>query len=208
MKGRITALKVQKRSSKRINVYLDGKFAFGLSRIVSAWLKVGQDISNEQIDQLLADDKCEVEYQYTLKLLSYRIRSEEEVRRKLKRRDTPTAIIDEVINRLKKNGLIDDEEFAKRWVENRNDFRPRGKRALQYELRKKGLANQIIERVLENIDEERNAYQAARKRINRLSKLEWSQFRKKLYSHLARRGFNYDITKQVTKRLWKELHPD
>ena len=50
MDQKITALKAQKRNPNRINVYLDGIFAFGLARVVAAWLQVGQTLSDEKIE--------------------------------------------------------------------------------------------------------------------------------------------------------------
>ena len=59
---KITAIEVQKRSPNRVNIHLDGEFAFGLARIVAAWLRVGQDLSEEKIEQLQADDARERAY--------------------------------------------------------------------------------------------------------------------------------------------------
>ncbi len=71
MVRKITALTHQKRNHRRVNVFLDGEFAFGLANIVAAWLKVGIDLSEEKITELLAADEREVLYQRALHLLSY-----------------------------------------------------------------------------------------------------------------------------------------
>ena len=83
MAKKITALKLQKRNKDRVNVYLDDEFAFGLSRIVAAWLRTGQELTEEKIAELQAQDNVEVALQRALNFLSYRPRSEEEVRRNL-----------------------------------------------------------------------------------------------------------------------------
>jgi regulatory protein len=205
MEYEITALKAQKRNRQRVNVYLDGEFAFGVSRIVAAWLEVGQRISDQKIAQLKSDDGREVTYQQALKYLSYRQRSEAEVRANLQGHDYPDEDINDVLDRLRHSGLVDDLRFAQAWVENRNELRPRGRRALVYELRQKGIADSIIDQTLETLDEEQLAYRAARKRATRWDQLELFDFQKKMNAYLSRRGFNYSVASQATDRVWEEL---
>ncbi len=208
MAKKITALKLQKRNAQRVNVYLDGEFAFGLSRIVAAWLQVGQELTEEAIADLLAQDAREVAYQRALNYLSYRDRSLDEIRQNLKKHKVPDDIIAETLRRLQENGFADDVRFAQAWVENRNTFRPRGRRALAVELQRKGVQPEIIAQVLEtNLPDEDLAWQAARKRARRYAELPWPDFRRKLTAFLARRGFDYHIAAPVVRRLWDDLHP-
>jgi regulatory protein len=201
--GKITALKRQKRNAQRISVYLDGEFAFGLSRFAAAWLEVGQELTPEKIRQLRETDEREVSYQRALNYLSYRPRSEREVRQNLQKHDTPEAVIDETLDRLRRNGLVDDLQFAKDWVENRSTFRPRGRRALAAELRQKGIARETIEAALQNLDEDALAYQAAVKQARKYENLEWADFRRKMNAFLARRGFNYETAKSAVEHVWE-----
>jgi regulatory protein len=201
--GKITALKRQKRNAQRISVYLDGEFAFGLSRFAAAWLEVGQELTPEKIRQLREADEREVAYQRALNYLSYRPRSEREVRQNLQKHDTPEAVIDETLDRLRRNGLVDDLQFAKDWVENRSTFRPRGRRALAAELRQKGIARETIETALQNLDEDALAYQAAVKQARKYENLEWADFRRKMNAFLARRGFNYETAKSAVEHVWE-----
>jgi regulatory protein len=201
--GKITALKRQKRNAQRISVYLDGEFAFGLSRFAAAWLEVGQELTPEKIRQLRETDEREVAYQRALNYLSYRPRSEREVRQNLQKHDTPEAVIDETLDRLRRNGLVDDLQFAKDWVENRSTFRPRGRRALAAELRQKGIARDTIEAALQNLDEDALAYQAAVKQARKYENLEWADFRRKMNAFLARRGFNYETAKSAVEHVWE-----
>jgi len=99
---------------------------------------------------------------------------------------------------------VNDREFASLWVENRVQFKPRGKRALSSELFQKGIHNEIIEEVLAELDEEELAYQCARSKITKYSGLEEKAFQKKLSGLLTRRGFPYHIIKDVVDSLWKE----
>jgi regulatory protein len=193
MAGSITALIVQKRNKKRVNVYLDGEFAFGLALIEAAKLRKGQRLTDEDIDHLKALDEIEVAHERALNFLSYRPRSVEEVRRNLQDKQISEAAIEAVVDRLGRAGLLNDEEFARFWIENRERFSPRGERALRYELRQKGISDSIIELVIEDFDQEDAAYRAAK-----------AIFRKRLGDYLARRGFSYDEIRDVVERLWNE----
>ena len=205
---KITAIEVQKKSPNRVNIHLDGEFAFGLARIVAAWLKVGQELSEEKIEKLLAADAKERAYQQAMLFLSYRARSESEIRRNLRKHEIPEAVIDETIERLRQDGLANDKEFASTWVENRNTFRPRSRRLMALELRQKGLDEEAIQSAMENVDDEASAYEAAQKRAVRFKNLEWNEFRKKLSEFLARRGFSYSVIAPVVTRIWNEAHTD
>jgi regulatory protein len=176
-----------------VNVYLDGEFAFGLSRLVAAWLKVGQEISDEKIAGLKADDELETTYQKALHFLSYRPRSAAEVRQNLTKRNIPETVVEATILRLQRAGWVDDAAFARAWVENRSEFRPRSKSALHVELRRKGLDDELIRSV-----------DAARKYLRRVAGLEWPEFRRKLGGFLARRGFSYSTLSPVVSKVWEE----
>ena len=205
MARKITALKLQKRNKNRVNVYLDGEYAFGLAKIVAAWLKVGQELTTEKIEQLQGQDATEVALQGAIKFLSYRPRSKDEVRKNLKKKNIQDHVIDEVIERLQRGGLVDDHKFAEIWVENRSEFRPRGSRVLHMELRQKGIPDKIIDTVTSNINEDQLAYRAATKQARKYRELGWQDFRKKMYGFLVRRGFDYGIISTIIPKAWEEL---
>jgi len=201
---KITAIEVQKNNPKRVNIHLDGEFAFGLDRFVAAWLTVGQSLDEEKIAKLQAEDSQEKAYLQAMLFLGYRARSETEVRKNLEKHEIPAAVIEQTIERLREERLVNDDQFAQAWVANRSEFRPRSRRALTVELRQKGLSEADIQSATEAVDEESLAYAAAQKRIRRMEGLEWSEFRKKLSEFLARRGFGYDVITPTVKRLWAE----
>ena len=166
---KITAIEAQKRNPDRVNIYLYDQFAFGLSRIVAAWLQLGQIISEEKVAAMLEEDAREVALQKALHYLSYRARSLNEVRKNLEKHEIPEAVIQNTLERLQNAGLLNDHDFARTWVENRNTFRPRGRRALRMELRQKGLTETVIESTLqETTDEELLDLDAARKHLRKL----------------------------------------
>jgi len=205
----ITAITAQKRDQKRVNIFFDGEFAFGISRIVAAWLQVGQNLTDEQISKLISEDQDEVAYQRAIKLITYRDRSIAEIRQSLHQKQIPEEIIENVINRLGENGLLDDKRFANLWIENRNEFRPRSHRMLALELRKKGISEDIISQVLENTTaDEELAHKAAQKQIRRYMTLEWQDFRRKLGSFLARRGFSYETVDLTVHQIWAEYRSE
>jgi regulatory protein len=202
----VTALKAQKRNQRRVNVYLDGEFAFGLERIVAAWLYVGQELSEEKITSLQEEDQREAAYQKALNFIQYRERSEAEIQQHLKEQNLSEEIAGQVIERLRRSGLVDDQRFAQAWIENRNEFHPRSRRALAYELRQKGIDPGAIQDALQDVDEEQLAFQAAVKQFRKFQSLEWPEFRQKMLGVLARRGFSYEVSASAATRVWEEQH--
>jgi len=205
---KITAIEPQKQAPNRVNVHLDGEFAFGLSRIVAAWLKVGLELDEEKIERLQAEEARERAFQQALLFLSYRARSESEIRQNLDKHGTSEPVIEQTIERLRQSGLVNDDQFARLWVENRNTFRPRSKRMMAMELRQKGLDGNAVASAIENVDDESLAYEAALKRAGRLRDLEWNEFRRKLSEYLARRGFSYPVIAPAVARVWNEMHSE
>ena len=189
-----------------MNVYLDGEFAFGLARIVAAWLRVGLELDEEKIKQMQVEEARERAIQQALLFLSYRARSESEIRQNLRKHEYPDVVIDQTLERLRQDGLANDNEFGRAWVENRSAFRPRSRRMMAMELRQKGLDQESVSSAVENVDDEALAYEAAQKRAPRFKDLEWIEFRKKLSEFLARRGFSYSVIAPVVTRIWNETN--
>lgn len=205
MGKKITALTAQKRNPRRVNLYLDGEFAFGLERIVAAWLHVGQELSDERIASLQAEDSREAAYQKALRFISHRERTEAEIQQYLKEQRLPEEITGEVVERLRQSGLVNDQRFAQAWVENRSEFRPRSRRALAYELRQKGVDPDSIQEALDGVEDSALAYEAALKQARKFELLDWPEFRQKMYAFLARRGFSYGTAAEVVSRVWDEI---
>ena len=201
----ITAIEEQKNNSRRVNIYLDDEFAFGLSRMTAAWLKVGQRVDEGKMQELLAEETRERAHQQAMVFLSFRARSESEIRKNLTKHEFPAEVQDATVQRLRDERLVNDEEFAQAWVANRSEFRPRSRRALTVELKRKGLGDSAIQSATEAVDEAAMAYAAAQKQVRRISQLDWKSFREKLSAFLARRGFSYETIAPTVKRVWSEL---
>ena len=209
MERKITGLKVQKRNPNRVNVYLDGEYAFALARLVAAWLSVGQSLSEKKIESLRAEDILEKGFQQAIRLLSYRPRSEAEIARRLTAKGFDQATIESILVRLKSSDLAGDAQFAQTWVDNRITFRPRSQRMLRYELRQKGVEEKHINNALTSVtDDSELAYRAGINYGNRLVNLDEEHFRKRLGAYLARRGFAYGTIAPVIRQIWEELRQE
>ena len=208
MAGKITKLEFQKKNPDRVSVFLDGRFAFGLPAIIAAHLKRDQYLSDAEIESLQAEDTVETAYGKALNYLSYRPRSRAEVNRYLEKRDLSESQIEAVAARLERAGLLDDEAFARYWVENRERNQPKGPRALRYELRNKGIGNKTIERVLVSVDVRDSAYRSAARKAQQLAHLDQGLFTNKIIQYLARRGFDYEVAREAAAHHWSELAAD
>ncbi|MEI8132116.1 MAG: RecX family transcriptional regulator [Leptolinea sp.] len=200
----ITALTSQKRNPNRLNVFLDGDFAFGVERIVAAWLSVGDEVDSEKIQAILQKDELEKAYNRALRFLGVRVRSVHEVSVRLEEAGYSPDAIEKTVQRLQSAGLLSDTEFAQTWVENRCTFRPRAKRALVLELRQKGIIDNEIQSAVRNLDETKLAQQAAELVISRFEKLPFDEFRKKLFGYLSRRGFSYGDAIEAIQITWQQ----
>jgi regulatory protein len=127
------------------------------------------------------------------------------LRQRLARRGTPSPIVDETITRLRDLGLVNDETFARSWVENRDHTSPRSRRLLALELRNKGVARPIVQDSLATLDEDDAAYRAAARRARSLASLPYTDFRRRLSDLLLRRGFGYETARSTVARLWEEV---
>ena len=205
MSGTITGLVVQEKNKERVNVFLDGEFAFGLTMLEAFKLRKGQSLSDAEIGRLKALDEIEVAHERALNFLSYRPRSVAEVRRNLAEKGFAEEAIDAVITRLTDARLLGDEAFARYWVDNREAFQPRSAKALRFELRRKGVPDADIASAVEEVDEDSSAYRSARSLAKRHAQADWQTFRKKLGDFLTRRGFQYGTARDVIKRLWEEF---
>ncbi len=192
---KITAIKQQVKAQDRYSIFIDDKFAFGLSELglINSGLRVGQELDREAVGRLKEEAAIDKAYNRVLALIARRPRSQGEIRDYLKRKkyDSPTA--DVILNKLSKIGLVDDKSFAKMWVDNRRLLKPTSLRRLRQELRQKHIADEIVDEVLaEDETDERQVLRelVERKRGRYPDKLMFMQY-------LARQGYNYDDIKSI-----------
>jgi len=202
--GEVTAIKAQKRNKDRVNIYLDGEYSFSVKMIVAASLQRGDYLADEEIKELQMQDAFQKAYDRALNYLAYRPRSSAEVSRYLAGRRVPSQVGEEVLQRLSAAGLLDDLAFARYWVENRETFRPRGRRLLRQELRQKGVDDELIAEALGEVDEEESAYQAALRQARKYAGLDDGLFRQRMHNFLRRRGFSYEVVRETISRLLQQ----
>ena len=204
---KITALRVGRERRKRVNVSLDGRFAFSLEAEVAIkeGLQVGQELSTSQIEALARSDHYQRCLNATAHYLSYRPRSEFELRERLHQRGFDGDSVEAVLAKLKEQGLVDDTAFAQFWKDNRESFSPRSQWLTKLELRRKGVANNIIDQIADTIDDEDSAYRAALSKARSLPLSDYQSFRRRLGDYLKRRGFGYGVINHTIERLWSEL---
>jgi regulatory protein len=196
---------MQKRNKERVNVYLDGDYAFSLPLIEAAKLRKGQALTDDDIASLRVTDAVHKAVDQAVRFLSYRPRSTAEVRQNLEKKDYTPAIVEAAMERLEHLGYVDDMAFARFWLENRSTFKPRGAMALRYELRQKGIGDAIIDQVLDDLDEDDGAYRAASEKARRLRGSDRETFRRKLGGFLQRRGFGFETCRNVIDQIEIEL---
>lgn len=207
----ITDLSPQKNNPKRFNLFLDGKFALGLDvqTVVEQKLKIGKTLTEEEWQQLKEKVEELTIFDNSLNFLSYRPRSEKEVRDHFKKKKIIGAYVDRAIVKLKRLNFLDDEKFSLWWIEQRNNFRPKGKRALEMELMQKGVEKETIKKILED---ENNAHKdkdtclilatkwLTKKQVN----LNLPEQKQKLFRYLASRGFDFEQVSQAIDTLRKK----
>ena len=204
---RITTLRVGRGRKKRVNVSLDGRFAFSLEAEVAIkeGLQVGQELSAGQIEALARSDHYHRCLNAAAHYLSYRPRSEFELRERLHQRGFDGDSVEAVLAKLKEQGLVDDMAFAQFWKDNRESFSPRSQWLTKLELRRKGVTNNIIDQIADTIDDEDSAYRAALSKARSLPLSDYQSFRRRLGDYLKRRGFGYGVINHTMERLWQEL---
>lgn len=203
---RITAIRAGRSRGKRVNVFLDGKFAFSLEAEVAVreGLQVDQELSASQTEALARSDHFHRCLNAAVYYLSYRPRSESEIRERLQRRGFNGDSIEAVIAKLKEQGLVDDMAFAQFWKDNRQSFSPRSRWLTRLELRQKGVADDIIDQVVDAVDDADSAYRAALSKARSLPLSDYQSFRRRLGDYLKRRGFGYEVINQTIGRMWQE----
>ncbi len=217
---KITSVEPQKKNQNRFNIFLDGKFAFGADEdlVVDRRLVAGKEILEEDLDKIIQEAEIGKLIERIYGLLSVRDRSEKEIRdylsrlsfkKKLKGDEALSEmVIESLIDKLKQKGLINDEKFARAWVEARRKSKKKGIIALKQELFQKGIHKGIIDEVISSQftanDENNLAEQALDRKLKVWKNLSLQEFRKKASEFLMRRGFEYSVVKGVVEKTLKK----
>ncbi|HSX35341.1 MAG TPA: RecX family transcriptional regulator [Patescibacteria group bacterium] len=190
---KISAIQQQVKRQGRYSVYVDGKFAFGLSEsaLIEQKLASGQELSPERLAELKKAAGLDKAYNNALRYVVMRPRSEWELADYFRRKGVDPEAGAIITDRLRRLDLLNDLAFARSWVANRRLLKTMSKRRLKLELTQKRVADDIIIRVLaeDETDERVTLKQLIAKKRDRYPD------RQKLMQYLARQGFSYDDIK-------------
>ncbi|MDQ3654894.1 MAG: RecX family transcriptional regulator [Chloroflexota bacterium] len=210
--GTVTAIQGQVRDPDRVSVFIDGVFAIGVARDVADAFGLHKDqvLDDSLLADLVARNLVHKATATALNFLAYRPRSEGEIRRKLQQGKYPEATIEQVLARLRDWHYVDDQDFARRWIENRSAHRPRGSRLLAQELKAKGIQPEIMAEALDEaeLDEVSDALALARQRSRQLHDLDPAVRGRRLTGFLARRGYGFDVIRTTLETLRQEPDED
>lgn len=144
-------------------------------------------------------------YDRVLKFLSFRPRSEKEIKDFLQRKKVKADLQEQILEKLRRQNLINDEEFTRWWIEQRTSFKPMGKRAMIMELRRKGIPNALITNYqLPMTNEVALAKKAAEKKVRLYKNLPPLELKRKLSAFLARRGFSWETIEETIDEMSKK----
>ncbi len=208
---RVTSIEPQKKRPNRFNIYLEGNFAFALDaeNLLKNNLKIGQFLSEEEVNDLTSKDVLSKLTDKTLHFLSLRPRSESEILNYLSKKISRSQnipfqeakesyITKTIIQKLKKYDYLNDREFARFWIRSRIKLKPKGKIALKNELQVKGIDKEIIDSVLLNLPNQVViAKKAIEKKLKLWKSLPQQELKKKVYSYLSTRGFDFETIGKV-----------
>lgn len=198
----VTMLKPQK-NGKRVNVYLDGEFAFGidLDNLVLNNIKIGKEFSEDEVSKIIRKAEFQKNLDKLLRFATFRPRSEREINAYLRRKKVHESLWDDLIEKLRHFELLDDVKFAKWWVEQRLTFKKISSRVLKLELGKKGIKREVVDEILSEtpIDEEKMARELIEKREYKWEGLPPKIAKQKKFQYLAGKGFSWEIIEKVLK---------
>lgn len=206
---RITSIERPPRK-RRYEVRVDHVLVVPLSAevLARANLYAGQEVSDTELRTLEETEARHSALATSMRMLAYGPRSEHEVRQALTRKRTRADIVAETVARLRELRLLDDADFARTYVEQRDRRSPRGRRLLRAELSARGIDRKAADEHLTDLDEADAAYRAAGRRARSLAALDYPAFQRRLGDHLLRRGFTHEIARKAIRRTWAEQRGD
>ena len=192
---------------RRVNVFVDGEFALalGVDLAMERGVRPGRELNPIELGDLADEDARREALQSGLRFLSYRPRSEQELRQRLARKGLPREAIAAAVARLRELGYLDDAAFARFWTETHQRSRPRARRVVAGELRRRGITAEQVEEATAGLEDEEAAFAAAGRRARSLRGLEYQPFRERLGRFLTGRGFSYEVARRTIDRCWRDI---
>jgi regulatory protein len=201
---KISDIKQQVKRKDRYSIYIDGKYSFSLSEngLLRQHLKIGQDISNDEFNNLQNEAEEDKSYSRSIDLLSRRQRSEWEMRQYLLRKTYNDEVINKTIKQLYNKGYLNDLSFAKSWLESRRLLKGSSSRKIRLELMQKHIDEEIISKVLS--EDETSEVELLESIILKKRRQTRYQDNEKLVSYLSRQGFNYGDIKTALNAMQQQ----
>lgn len=187
-----------------MKLLVDGSPFAELEPAISDDLHAGQTLPEEKAQSASDAGDFRRCADAALSLLSYRPRSEAELRQRLGQRGFSPEVRDTVIAKLTAQKLLDDPAFAQFWKDNRQSFRPQSQRLTRLELKRKGVADDVIDSVVGEMDDEANAHRAALGKSHQFTGKDYLSFRRRLGGYLQRRGFSSSVIRRTLEKVWGE----
>lgn len=197
---KISKIETQKKNRKRSSVYIDGKFAFGTSNeiLLKFDLHEGEEIDEDLIQNvLLAKEKQQIRNR-AYRLLHYRNRAIKELKERLLKIGFDPALIQEVVDEMIENNTLDDKNFAESFVADYTKLRTKGNIFIRYELTKKGVSSDVIEKLVKDRDEKSIADEYMRKKLSHLDMAK-PKDRQKALRRMLTHGFTPSVAYEVIR---------
>lgn len=212
----ITSIVRQKRDPRRLSIYIDGKFAFGIHEdvFVRQGLRKGDKLDRGAIQSIEHLEELGLARRHALRMLGYRMRTERELRTRLEEEEFDPGVVRETLAELRSMGLVDDEKFARAFLHDSQIRKPSGRRLLERQLKLKGVPQDVIRRILgeeTEAEETRRAYEAAQLMLKRFrasrKSLGPEKQERRLAQFLARRGFGWESISPVLRQMYHGRSP-
>jgi len=204
----ISSIKPQKKRKNWVNIFIDNEFALSLplDTFVREKLTVNLQVSKEKIENLIKEGDFLSIYDKTLRYLSFRPRSTEEIKQYLNQQEAGKRTQSLIIEKLIDQKLIDDETFARWWTDQRRKFRNQGEKLTRIELINKGIERDLIDKIFaENpVNEDVLIEELIRKKLPKLGRLPLPERKKKLYGFLLRRGYGWGEIRTIVDKMLKK----
>ncbi len=205
---RISSIERARRGGKFVISFDEGtELIFSREVIIDFGLRRNDEITSELLSRLSEAQSFHDAYTAAARLLNYRMRTRIELDKRLQQKGYPRTTIDNVIAKLSQIGLIDDSRFADAFVASKIAAKPVGRRELERALREKGVAKDEVEKAVSSVMDEETQFKlalaAAETKMRSLGRFETNKRRDKLVAFLARRGFDWDVIRKVTRAVFK-----
>lgn len=204
----ITKIEIQKRNKDRYSIYIDGDYSFGVYEnvLIKYGLRKGMKIEEDFLEDVLKKEEQECANGYALKLLNFKMRTTEEIRRRMREKEYTDDIIDNTIDYLNYLNYLDDEDYARKFISDKSNLKNMGKERIKRELYMKGIDSEVISNEIEDIVDDDEEYEKAKeiaiKKLETTYKNDDKNARyRKLGGLLQRRGYSMNVVMPLLKEL-------